>query len=169
MRKEYVFFFVLFGVAAMLTGFTVGFVANYQYIEQGIQARLSHHDAATPKMESVKTASEELDELIEPIVDSGHPSNNSASANVTAASGIVVQPQVDGSDLNIPLSPDDLQSVNAMLDELNVEPAPSESERIRNFQSQTGIAPTGELDSYTLNAIIQQMTVKYAQRSLYGG
>lgn len=175
MRKEYVVFFVMFGIAAMLTGFTVGFVANYQFINEAIQTGMAQQEQIASNNEKEKAPEHKAAQTSVSDSESTAPaaskvaSTTAAAASSTPAAAVVTQAQLDGSVLNIPLSVDDVQSVNDMLDALNVDGGASESDRIRNFQSQTGIAPTGELDSYTLNAIIQQVTVKYAQRSLYGG
>lgn len=156
MRKEYVFFFALFGVAAMITGFTVGFVANYQYIEQGIQAKMTSHELVEqPAKTNANQDQEEADE----VADTAGTTSSRASVPVAAY-------QID---VNSPLSANDMQEVCFMLDALNVETADTETERIRNFQHQTGIDPTGELDAHTLDAIIQQMAVKSARAQLYGG
>ncbi len=170
MRKEYIFFFVLLGVAAMITGFTVGFFANYSFIEQGIeQHKAAALEKESAKHELVKDEVHKTEDTHETPVDKTGKNTATTEANVVTGSNFVVQPMVDGSQIDIPVSPEDMKAVIAMLDELNVADASTYELRIRNFQQQSGLEQTGVLDSETLNAIIQQVAIKHAQRNMYGG
>jgi hypothetical protein len=156
MKKEYLFFLVLVLAAAIVTGATIGFVSSFHNIQQQAQENISQVQAteqqALEKSDRVKN-------------DNGNAEVNDNEVTNVAITQYAAPITEQG---YLVLSREEKQQIVDMLVSLGATKDGDYSTFIRNFQKEKLLPPTGNLDSLTLNAIINEVTRQRAAQIVNG-
>lgn len=152
MRKETYVFLILILSAAITTGSTAGIITNIKYVKTHLSAM-----SADNKLASESEA--------DPHNSATAPSTSRSSPNrqveVAAAQAGTSSGSTDSESLN--MSADEQSQVKDMLVNLGMQNA-DYAQLIMQYQQAHGINPTGNLDSNTLNSIVQEITLERARQ-----
>lgn len=166
MKKEYIFFLILVLAAAIVTGATIGLISNFHYIEKQAQENVSQVDLAQQKAStpnSDKQGDSVKNENVNPEGESRH--NNDTEAKKVA----ITQPTAPVTEQGyLVLSREEKQQIIDMLVSLGATKDGDYGAFIRNFQIEKSLPPTGNLDSLTLHAIINEVTRQRAAQMANG-
>lgn len=166
MKKEYLFFLALVLAAAIITGATIGLISNFHYIQKQAQENISQAESARQQA-STSNSDKPSNSVKNEAINSGSKAkqNNNDAVKTVA----VVKPATSTTDQGyLVLSGEEKQQVVDMLVSLGATKNGDYSTFIRNFQKDKSLPPTGTLDSYTLNAIIYEVTRQRAAQMANG-
>ncbi|HBQ25364.1 MAG TPA: hypothetical protein DD791_03125 [Syntrophomonas sp.] len=160
MKKEYLFFLVLVLAAAVVTGATIGFISNFDYIKKHAQEDLSQIELS--QQQAISQNSNDQSDSVKNIGVNPEDKDNYHTNNDVAT------PSMDQGHLI--LSREEKQQVIDMLISLGAAANDDGdySTFIRNFQMEKSLPSTGSLDSLTLNAIINELTYQRAAKMANG-
>lgn len=160
MRKEYLFFLVMVLAAAIITGATIGFISNFHYIVNQPQDSSSQVEPTTSPAGQGDLANSKA------VTPAGQEDSNTDNQVRKVA---VVKPSNPSAEQGyLVLSREEKQQVINMLESLGANKDGDYSEFIKDFQKKKSLTPTGNLDSLTLNAIIQEVTRQRAAQMVNG-
>ncbi|SHG82919.1 Putative peptidoglycan binding domain-containing protein [Thermosyntropha lipolytica DSM 11003] len=155
MRKEYIVFFSLILAAAITAGSTLSLAANAQALAKYSTAQPQTEKTTSPAEEEDKTSSLKQEEKKEEISSSYFHKDN---ANNPQISYIYI------ADRNKPvnLTEEQKKEVISLLKELGMQNEEEYTSFLQEFQQQRNLPPTGQLDTFTLELIINQVQIERA-------
>jgi len=171
MKKEYYWFFILILAAAVVAGSTLGIMMNYKYIsEQVIKARSNQEAIEAQAQEKpasssleVKIPSQDIPPNIpQKSTNTTTPASTQSSAPVYSAPA----PASGNGNKLLVLSQDEKRDIEMMLSTVGIPADKEYSQRIREFQEKNTLTTTGIMDSQTLGALINKVTVYQVNRHL---
>jgi len=148
LRKEYFFFLILLLAAAVVIGATIGMIGNLNYIIH--QTDIIEPLQSTQNEQGPDTVEEQPASISENAVNTHHSQSNII---IDSSSGSI------DSELLI-VSNEEQAEVAGMLTKLGIDEGKPYNERIAAFQKKYSMEPTGNLDSLTLNAIVEKMRLQ---------
>lgn len=149
MKKHYLIFTLVI-VAGIIAGFTFGSIVNNRHSKQAVAA--SNHPVVKIKKKVADSAPASA-----PVVAA--PDTKKVSAELPP---VVVNNVGDKLDMTAA----DVSEVEQMLNTVGVPADKIYSQRIVNFQKSNNITPTGILDQQTLETLINQATLKFADQRI---
>ncbi len=166
MKKEYLFFLVMVLAAAVITGATIGFISNFHYIEKQVKDDLNQLEPAQQQV-SVPNPDDQSDRIQNEAVSSEGKENQITDNKIKKVA--VVRPATPATEQGyLVLNGEEKQQIVDMLVSLGATKNEDYSAFIRNFQREKSLPPTGNLDSLTLNAIINEVTRQRASQIVNG-
>ncbi|MDD3365420.1 MAG: peptidoglycan-binding domain-containing protein [Syntrophomonas sp.] len=171
MKKEYYWFFVLILAAAVVAGSTLGITMNYKYISEQIMKERSQQEALEAQAQQ-KPASSPLEVKIPPQdmpPDIPQKSSNTTTPATTQSSTAVSSapaPASGNGNKLLVLSQEEKRDIEMMLSSVGIPANTDYSQRIRQFQEKNTLTATGIMDSQTLGALINKVTINQANRHL---
>lgn len=154
MRKEYIVFFSLILAAAITAGSTLSLADNAQ--------ALVNYSKSQPKKETVnpskadKNPEAEENKVSEEYTMNINPEENTKTSYIYLADEI--KP--------VNLTEEQKSQVIAMLKELGMKNEEEYHDFLRRFQEERNLPPTGELDTLTLELIVNQVQLERALRQI---
>ena len=166
MKKEYLFFLVMVLAAAVITGATVGFISNFHYIEKQVKENSNQLKPTQPQV-SVLNSDDQSNGVKNKTTNPEDKGNQITDNQINKVA--VVRSATPVADQGyLVLSKEEKQQVVDMLDSLGANKDGDYITFIRNFQIEKSLPPTGNLDSLTLNAIINEATRQRAAQTAKG-
>lgn len=146
MKKEYFWFLIFILAAAVVTGSTLGILANFEYISKQSQIRQQ-------EMKAVEANPNEHSSL---------PNQVQASNNKPGSADTTPQLAANGAtDTTVMVvSQTEQFEIDAMLNAVESSNNKDYSTRVRSFQERNALPITGIMDSQTLNTLINQVTIQ---------
>ncbi|MGI5922081.1 MAG: hypothetical protein ACOX6I_10140 [Syntrophomonadaceae bacterium] len=139
MKKETVFFLILTVAAAIVVGSTLGIMNNIQYLaKNGALYRADEVPQAAAKDPAATTEQQKA------------IAASSAGSSKTVSQDMIMSPQ-------------ETSQIRDMLLRLGMQEDSDYSQFVMQYQQAHGIRPTGNMDSMTLNTIIEEVKMQRVQ------
>lgn len=150
MRKETVIFLILTLTAAIITGSTLGMMSNIKYLTK---------DGKIP----VSASQKEQTAANSQVAENTPSAKNTNSQQTTTAVSAGSSSSSDVSEQMI-MSPEETNQIRSMLVSLGMSENSDYNQFIMQYQQAHDIEPTGNMDSMTLNSIIEEVKMQRAEQ-----
>lgn len=152
MRKETIFFLILTLTAAIITGCTLGTLSNIQYL-----AKNGKVPVLAAQKEQAATKSQVADNT---------SSSKSANTQQKSAESTTGSSSSSANTENMIMSPEETSQIRAMLVSLGMTEKSDYNQFVMQYQQAHGIRPTGNMDSMTLNSIIEEVRMQRIRQTV---
>lgn len=155
MRKEHVVFFSLILAAAITAGSTLSLANNAQALAEYKQTRQTQKNIETDEENTPNETSTD--------VEASHDKKVLyRQENISRGSDEFRYIYISNENKPVSLTDEEKKQVIAMLKELGMSSEDEYSVFLRDFQQKHNILPTGTLDTFTLELIINQVQIERA-------